>query len=64
MGQIVLRIDAASPVTIAAADLAKLPRHTAILNDHGKQITYEGVLLRDVLAQRGVEVGTCTLLRY
>ncbi len=56
-GQIVLRINDAAQVTITAADLAKLARHTAVLNDHGKQIRYEGVLLGDVLAQGGVDFG-------
>lgn len=54
-GQIVLRIDDKPPVPIAAADLAKLPRHTAVLNDHGKQVNYEGALLHDVLAQGGID---------
>ena len=54
-GQIVLRINDAAPVTIAAVDFAKLPRHTAVLNDHGKQINYEGALLHDVLARGGVD---------
>lgn len=56
-GQIALRINDAPPVTIAAADLAKLPRHTAVLDDHGNQISYEGALLQDVLAQGGVDFG-------
>jgi hypothetical protein len=56
-GQIVLRINDAPPVEIKGADLAKLPRHTAVLNDHGKQITYEGVLLHDVVALGGVDFG-------
>jgi hypothetical protein len=56
-GQIALRINDGPPVQIAAADLAKLPRHTAVLNDHGKQISYEGVLLHDVLALGGVDFG-------
>jgi hypothetical protein len=55
--QIVLRINDAPPVTIAASDIAKMPRHTAVLNDHGKQINYEGVLLHDVLAKGGVDFG-------
>ena len=46
-GQIVLRINDAPPVQIAAGELAKLPRHTAVLNNHGKQVSYEGALLRD-----------------
>jgi len=54
-GQIVLRNNDAPPVTIATADITKLPRHTAVLNDHGKQISYEGALLDDVLAKGGVD---------
>ena len=56
-GQIVLRIDGKPPVTISAAEFAKLPRHTATLNDHGKQIKYEGALLHDVVAQGGIDFG-------
>jgi hypothetical protein len=56
--QIAVRINDAPPVTIAAADFAKLPRHTAVLNDRGKQINYEGVLLQDVLARAGVDFGS------
>ena len=54
-GQIVLRINDASPVKISSADFVKLPRHTAVLNNHGKQIEYEGVLLHDVLAKGGID---------
>lgn len=56
-GQIVLRINDRPPMQIAAADLAKLPRHGAVMNDHGKQIRYEGVLLHDVLSLGGVDFG-------
>jgi hypothetical protein len=56
-GQIVVRINDAAPVTISVPDLAKLPRHKAVLNDHGKQVSYEGVLMHDVLAQGGVDFG-------
>ncbi len=54
--QIVVRINDA-PITVTAANLAKLPRHTAVLNDHDKQIGYEGPLLRDVLTQAGMDFG-------
>ena len=57
-GQIVLHINDAPPVIIATADIAKLPRHTAVLNDHGKQISYEGALLYDVLARNSVDFGS------
>jgi hypothetical protein len=56
--QITVRVNDAPSVTIAAADLAKLPRHTAVLNDHGKQISYEGALLQDVLAHAGIDFGS------
>lgn len=50
-----LRVNGAAPLTIDPETFSKLPRHTAILNNHGKQIRYEGVLLRDVLARAGVD---------
>jgi hypothetical protein len=53
-----MRINDAPRVTITALDVAQLPRHTAVLNDHGKQINYEGVLLHDVLAKGGVDFGS------
>jgi hypothetical protein len=52
-----VRVNDAAPVTVSAEDLAKLPRQTALLNDHGKRISYEGVLLHDVLARGGVDFG-------
>jgi hypothetical protein len=55
--QITLRINGAPPVTMAAADIAKLPHHTVVLNDHGKLITYEGALLYDVLTHAGFDFG-------
>jgi hypothetical protein len=57
-GQVIVRINDARPLTLAAQDLAALPRHAAMLNDHGKQVNYEGVLLHDVLAHSGVDFGT------
>ena len=55
--QIILRIDPAAPVTVSPETLAKLTRHAATLNDHGKQVNYEGALLRDLLSQSGVDFG-------
>jgi hypothetical protein len=52
-----LRINDAPPVNIAAKDLAQLPRHTAVLNEHGKKISYEGALMHDVLALGGIDFG-------
>lgn len=56
-GQLTVRINDAPPVTLSADDLAKLPPHTAVLNDHGKQITYQGALLQDILAHAGFDFG-------
>ena len=56
-GQIVVRINEGSPVKISADEMAKLPRHTALLQDHGKQISYEGALLHDVLVRGGFDFG-------
>ncbi len=56
-GQIVVHVNDAPPVTVAATDIASLSRHTATLNDHGKQVSYEGVLMHDVLAKGGVDFG-------
>jgi len=55
--QIMLRINDAPPVNISATDLAKLPRHTAVLNVHGKQVSYQGALMHDVLALGGIDFG-------
>ena len=55
--QIVVRVNGAPPVRIESMDLEKMPHHAAMLNDHGKQIAYEGVLLHDVLAKAGVDFG-------
>lgn len=56
-GQISVRLNDAAPVQITAADLAKLPRHTTLMNDHGKQVSYEGPLLHDVLVRAGFDFG-------
>lgn len=55
--QVSLRVNGAAPATVSAESLAKLPRHSVTLNDHGKQAAYEGVLLHDVLAANGVDFG-------
>ncbi len=45
--------DVAKPLTLIRDDLAKLPRTSVTLNDHGKETSYEGVLLYDILKQAG-----------
>ncbi len=41
----------ASTATLSPSDLAKLPRRTVKTADHGTPVTFEGVLLSDVLAK-------------
>lgn len=55
--ELVMRIYDGPVQTKHAEDLAKLPRHNVVLNDHGKQVHYEGPLLHDVLAGAGVSFG-------
>jgi|SRR5579862_1940190 len=46
------------PLTLAAKDLAAMPRATVAVTDHGKSVTYEGVLLYDVLLKAGAPLGS------
>ena len=43
--------------TLSASDLAKLPQQTVKVADHGTPVTFEGVLLSDVLAKVALPVG-------
>jgi hypothetical protein len=52
-----VRVNDAKPVNVETASLTELPRHVAMLQDHGKQVKYEGVLLHDVLVHSGVDFG-------
>ena len=45
------------PLTLAAKDFAAMPRTTVAVSDHGKSVTYEGVLLYDVLLKAGAPLG-------
>ena len=49
--------DVAKPLSISAADLAAMPRETAVFEHDGKTATYEGVLLYDLLVKAGVPFG-------
>ena len=51
--------DVTTPLTLAKADLAKLPRTSVTVKADGsdEQTTYEGVLLYDILKQAGAPLG-------
>lgn len=55
----VLTVAGAVPaqLTLTAEDLAKMPRATAALISDGTTITYEGVLLYDILTKAGWQFG-------
>ena len=40
-------------LTLTADDLAKMPQHTVRVTEHGKEISYSGVLIHDVLLKAG-----------
>jgi len=46
-----------SAATLSAADLAKLPQQTVKTMDHGTSVTFEGVLLSDILAKIDTPAG-------
>ena len=52
-----VRVSGKPDLTLYADDLAKMPRHDITVTEHGKQVQYEGVLLRDVLARAGAPLG-------
>ncbi len=50
--------DVASPLTLTADDLAKMPRETVSVTDQdGTTVKYEGVLLREILQRVGAPLG-------
>lgn len=55
--QIVVNGDAPMPLTLTAADLAKLPRTSATVLEGDQVITYQGVALADILKQTGMPAG-------
>jgi len=52
-----LEVVGPTPLSLTAADLAKMPRATATLTADGNTTTYEGVLLYDILTTAGVPFG-------
>jgi len=55
----VLKVEGAvaTPLSLTAADLDKMPRATATLTADGTTTTYEGVLLCDILVKAGWQFG-------
>ena len=49
--------DVATPLTLSAADLKALPRTKVEVKDEGRIVTYEGVLVGEMLKKAGVPLG-------
>jgi DMSO/TMAO reductase YedYZ molybdopterin-dependent catalytic subunit len=49
--------DVTQPLTLKPADLKTMPRTTVMVNDEGRQISYEGVLVGELLKRAGAPVG-------
>jgi len=50
--------DIATPLTLTAADLAKMPRETVMVPEQdGTKVAYEGVMLREILKRAGAPLG-------
>lgn len=45
-------------LVLSDEDLLNMPRHTVRVTEHDKQISYEGVLLHDVLERAGAPLGS------
>lgn len=49
--------DVTTPVTLAPADLRTMPRTTVSTEEEGRTVTYEGVLVAELLRRAGVPLG-------
>lgn len=45
------------PLTLTARDLSAMPRAEANLNEHGRMVHYEGVLISEILKKAGAPAG-------
>jgi DMSO/TMAO reductase YedYZ molybdopterin-dependent catalytic subunit len=49
--------DVATPLALSAGDLKALPRTTVEVTDEGRVVTYDGVLVGEILKKAGVALG-------
>ncbi len=49
--------DVTTPLTLSPADLKAMPRTTVEVKDEGRMVTYEGVLVGEILKKAGVPLG-------
>jgi len=56
-GTLVVAGDVSTPLTLKADDLRAFPRTTVSMQEDGRTVRYEGVLLAEVLKKAGVPLG-------
>jgi len=49
--------DVKEPLTVTAADFKAMPRTTVTVNEEGREVKYEGVLVAEILKRAGVPLG-------
>jgi molybdopterin-dependent oxidoreductase-like protein protein len=54
---VAVQVEGKPEITITEDDLAKMPRNSATVSEHGKRSEYEGVLLHDILQRAGAPLG-------
>jgi hypothetical protein len=55
--QIVVKVGDKPQIIFTKDDFAKLPPHSVTVQEHGKTIKYDGILLHDILARAGAPFG-------
>jgi DMSO/TMAO reductase YedYZ molybdopterin-dependent catalytic subunit len=57
-GTLVISGDVAKPMTLTPAELKTLPRKTVTLQEDGRPVSYEGVLVGELLKRAGAAAGS------
>lgn len=56
-GRLVIAVDPAKPVTVTPVDLASMPRTSVKMESEGREVTYEGVLVAELLKRASAPLG-------
>lgn len=56
-GTLVIAVDPAKPLTLKPADLASMPRTSVKVQSEGREVTYEGVLVAELLKRASAPLG-------
>jgi len=56
-GTLLVAVDPGKPVTVKPADLASMPRTSVKMESDGREVTYEGVLVAELLKRASAPLG-------